>query len=191
MSLLPGRGRCSRDPERVAQAYRSDSVWRNGDEFIVGRTAIIDFLRRRWSKERDYRLVKQFVGSWRKQNSVRFQYDWRDDAERWYRSYGNEQWEFDASGLMARREASINDMIIAASERRFLWDAGPRPAQFPGLGALDESTLNNLGVFHFDQIAGWSEAQVLWMENHVFARGRIGRENWQQQARDLATASAG
>lgn len=124
----------SRDPERVSLAYTEDSTWRNRGEFFVGRAAIVEFLKRKWSKENDYRLIKDLWAFTDNRIAVRFQYEWHDAKGQWHRSYGNEQWEFDAHGLMARREASINDIEIAASERRFLWPApGPRPADVPGL----------------------------------------------------------
>jgi nuclear transport factor 2 (NTF2) superfamily protein len=125
----------SRDPEKVSLAYTEDSRWRNRSEFLEGRAAIVKFLAGKWEKELDYRLIKDlwaFDGNF---ISVRFQYEWHDAAGQWYRSYGNEQWEFDEHGLMRRREASINDIEIAEKDRRFHWAApGPRPADVPGLG---------------------------------------------------------
>jgi uncharacterized protein len=126
----------SRDPERVALAYTEDSRWRNRAEFFHGRAAIIEFLKRKWAKELDYRLIKELWSFHDNRISVRFQYEWHDDADNWFRAHGNEQWEFDESGLMRRREASINDVPIKGSDRRFLWPAGPRPADFPGLTEL-------------------------------------------------------
>src|SRR4029077_16424010 len=124
----------SRDPDRVALAYTEDSVWRNRSEFIVGRDQIRQFLARKWARELDYRLVKALWAFTDNRIGVRFQYEWHDDAGHWYRSYGNEQWEFDERGLMRRREASINDVPIAASNRKFFWPApGPRPADHPGI----------------------------------------------------------
>lgn len=124
----------SRDPQRVSLAYTEDSTWRNRGEFFTGRAAIVEFLTRKWAKENDYRLIKDLWAFTDNRIAVRFQYEWHDAKGQWHRSYGNEQWEFDAQGLMARREASINDIEIAASERRFLWPApGPRPADVPGL----------------------------------------------------------
>lgn len=109
----------SRDPERVAGAYTEDSVWRNRDEFITGRAAIKDFLTRKWGHELDYRLRKSLWTFGERRIAVRFQYEWHDAASQWFRSYGNELWEFDDNGLMRRREASIDDVRIAAAERRF------------------------------------------------------------------------
>lgn len=125
----------SRDPERVSLAYSEGSRWRNRSEFLQGRTAIVEFLSRKWQKEQDYRLVKDLWAFDRNFIAVRFQYEWHDAEGQWHRSYGNEQWEFDGEGLMQRREASINDVAIKESERRFHWQApGPRPADVPGLG---------------------------------------------------------
>ena len=126
----------TRDPERVALAYTPDSRWRNRAEFFQGRDAIIAFLRRKWARELDYRLIKEVWASDGNHIAVRFQYEWHDDSGNWFRSYGNEQWEFDASGLMRRREASINDVAIVEAERRFRWPLGPRPAEHPGLEEL-------------------------------------------------------
>lgn len=124
----------SRDPDRVAMAYSVQSHWRNRAEIFVGRDQVRDFLRRKWDKELDYRLVKEMWCFDADRIAVRFQYEWRDDASQWYRAHGNELWEFDPEGLMRRREASINDRPIRADERRFHWDApGPRPADHPGL----------------------------------------------------------
>lgn len=115
----------SRDPERVAMAYTEDSEWRNRTEFLKGREAIRAFLVRKWEKERDYRLAKELWGFRENRIAVRFEYEWHDEAGQWYRSYGNEMWEFDNEGLMARRYASINDAAIHEDERRLL---GPTPA---------------------------------------------------------------
>ncbi|MGF1570443.1 MAG: DUF1348 family protein [Nodosilinea sp.] len=124
----------SRDPDRVALAYTEDSHWRNRAEVFQGREAIRAFLRRKWDKELDYRLVKEVWAFGDHRIAVRFQYEWRDDAGQWYRAYGNENWEFDPSGLMRRREASINDRPISSAERRFDWPApGSRPPEHPGL----------------------------------------------------------
>ncbi len=123
----------SRDPEKVALAYTEDSVWRNRAEFLQGRDAIVAFLRRKWARELDYRLVKELWGFRENRMAVRFKYEWHDDSGNWFRSHGNELWEFDEHGLMRRREASINDAPILASERKFLWGEGPRPENHPGL----------------------------------------------------------
>jgi len=126
----------TRDPERVAGAYTEDSRWRNRAEFFAGREAIVAFLRRKWARELDYRLIKEVWAVTSNRIAVRFAYEWRDDSGHWYRSHGNEQWEFDESGLMRRREASINDVIMRESDRLFRWPTGPRPAEHPGLTAL-------------------------------------------------------
>jgi nuclear transport factor 2 (NTF2) superfamily protein len=126
----------SRDPQRVALAYTEDSRWRNRSEFFEGRAAIAEFLTRKWAKEIDYRLIKEVWAFHSNHIAVRFQYEWHDAQGDWFRSYGNEQWEFDEYGLMRRREASINDVPIAASQRKFLWPPGPRPADHPGLTEL-------------------------------------------------------
>ena len=126
----------SRDPERVALAYTEDSRRRNRAEFFQGRAAIVAFLRRKWAKELDYRLIKELWAFHEHRIAVRFQYEWHDDSGQWFRACGNEQWEFDEQGLMLRREASINDVPIRADERRFQWPSGPRPAEHPGLSEL-------------------------------------------------------
>ncbi len=126
----------SRDPEKVALAYTEDSRWRNRAEFIQGREEIVIFLKRKWARELDYRLVKELWGFRENRMAVRFKYEWHDDSGNWYRSHGNELWEFDGHGLMRRREASINDTPILESERKFRWDQGPRPEDHPGLAAL-------------------------------------------------------
>lgn len=124
----------SRDPVRVSQAYTADSTWRNRSEFFVGREAIVEFLTRKWAREHDYRLIKDLWAFSGNRIAVRFQYEWQDDSGAWFRSYGNEQWEFDELGLMRRREASINDVTIKSDDRRFFWDApGARPESVPGL----------------------------------------------------------
>jgi len=124
----------SRDPNRVALAYTEDSVWRNRSEFLVGRDQIREFLTRKWDRELDYRLVKSLWAFTDDRIAVRFQYEWHDANGQWFRSYGNELWEFDERGLMRRREASINDVVILEAERRFFWSApGPRPADYPGI----------------------------------------------------------
>ncbi len=124
----------SRDPERVALAYTEQSRWRNRVEFFAGRPAIVEFLRRKWTRELDYRLIKEVWAWGGSRIAVRFVYEWRDDSGQWFRSHGNENWEFDADGPMAERHASINDTPIAEADRRFRWPApGPRPADHPGL----------------------------------------------------------
>jgi nuclear transport factor 2 (NTF2) superfamily protein len=124
----------SRDPERVAMAYSPDSEWRNRNTFLRGRDEIRAFLRQKWDRELDYRLAKSLWGFRENRIAVRFQYEWRDAEGQWYRSYGNELWEFDDAGLMRRREASINDLPIAEADRRFLWIApGPRPNAHAGI----------------------------------------------------------
>ena len=124
----------SRDPERVALSYSEDSVWRNRSEFITGRAEIRRFLAGKWDRELDYRLVKDLWAFTDDRIAVRFQYEWHDAAGQWHRSYGNELWEFDDSGLMRRREASINDVLIRESDRRFFWSApGPRPSDHHGI----------------------------------------------------------
>jgi nuclear transport factor 2 (NTF2) superfamily protein len=126
----------SRDPERVSLAYSVDSRWRNRSEFINGRNEIVAFLKRKWSKELDYRLIKElwvFDGA---RIAVRFAYEWHDDSGQWFRSYGNENWEFNEQGLMTRRHASINDLPIKEAERLYHWPAGPRPDNHPGLSDL-------------------------------------------------------
>ena len=117
----------TRDPERVALAYTEDSDWRNRSEFFRGREAIVAFLKRKWSCELEYRLVKDLWSFHENRISVRFRYEWTNDSGNWFRSYGNEQWEFDEHGLMRRREASINDVAIEEYEREFRWALGPRP----------------------------------------------------------------
>jgi nuclear transport factor 2 (NTF2) superfamily protein len=124
----------TRDPNLVALAYTEDSVWRNRSEFIVGRDQIRTFLASKWDRELDYRLVKDLWVFSDNRIAVRFQYEWHDAAGRWHRSYGNELWEFDEYGLMRRREASINDVPILETDRKFFWPApGPRPADHPDI----------------------------------------------------------
>ena len=124
----------SRDPKRVALAYSEDLVWRNRGEFITGRAAIRRFLSGKWDRELDYRLVKELWAFTEDRIAVRYQYEWHDVAGQWHRSYGNELWEFDEQGLMRRREASINDVPILESERKFFWPApGPRPSDHSGI----------------------------------------------------------
>ena len=126
----------SRDPARVALAYTQDSQWRNRSEFLRGRDAIIAFLTAKWSREQDYRLIKSLWAHDSNRIAVRFAYEWHDDAGGWHRSYGNENWEFAADGLMARRIASINDLPISAESRLFRWPLGRRPDDHPGLEEL-------------------------------------------------------
>lgn len=126
----------SRDPAKVALAYTPDSRWRNRAEFIQGRPAIEALLERKWQREMDYRLIKEVWAYTGNHIAVRFAYEWHDDSGQWYRSHGNEQWEFDAEGLMQRREASINDVRIAEADRKFHWPLGRRPDDHPGLGDL-------------------------------------------------------
>ena len=125
------------DPQRVSLAYTADSRWRNRDLFLKGRAEIVDFLTAKWAKERDYRLIKELWAFTDDRIAVRFAYEHHDDAGRWFRAYGNENWRFDENGLMAERHASINDLAISEAERLFHWDrGGPRPANHPGLGEL-------------------------------------------------------
>jgi hypothetical protein len=126
----------SRDPGRVALAYTPDSAWRNRAEFFAGREAITAFLQRKWARELDYRLIKEVWAFTENRIAVRFAYEWHDDAGSWFRSYGNENWEFAPNGLMQRRIASINDLPIAAAERRYHWPLGRRPDGHPGLSEL-------------------------------------------------------
>lgn len=125
-----------RDPEKVALAYTPDSVWRNRAEFLQGRDAIVAFLTRKWNRELDYRLIKELWAFTDNRIAVRFAYEWHDDSGQWFRSYGNENWEFDEHGLMRRRIASINDLPIATVDRLFHWPSGPRPQDHPGLSEL-------------------------------------------------------
>jgi nuclear transport factor 2 (NTF2) superfamily protein len=126
----------TRDPERVSLAYTTDSVWRNRAEFFAGREAIVEFLRRKWSKELEYRLIKELWAFRLNRIAVRFAYEWHDEAVRWFRSYGNENWEFTPGGLMQRRIASINDLPINEIDRKFHWPHGRRPDDHPGLTDL-------------------------------------------------------
>ncbi|MET8945670.1 nuclear transport factor 2 family protein [Streptomyces sp. NPDC004542] len=126
----------SRDPEKVALAYSPDSEWRNRAEFLHGRERIVEFLTRKWNQEKDYRLIKELWAFGGNRIAVRFAYEFHDNSGNWYRSYGNENWEFDEDGLMRRRIASINDLGISESERKFFWPLGPRPADHPGLSEL-------------------------------------------------------
>ena len=127
----------SRDPARIALAYTIDSRWRNRRDFLQGRPAIIDFLTGKWEREAQYRLIKELWAFTGDRIAVRFAYEWQDGAGQWFRAYGNENWAFDASGLMRERHASINDMRIAPDDRKFHWDrSGPRPADHPELSDL-------------------------------------------------------
>ena len=128
----------SRDPDRVAGVYTEDTVWRNRAEFPVGREAVRTFLQRKWARELDYRLIKELWAFTDHRIAVRFAYEWRDDSGHWFRSYGNENWEFNPQGLMQRRFASINDLPIAESERLFHWPLGRRPD--------DHASLSDLGL---------------------------------------------
>ncbi|WP_040797297.1 nuclear transport factor 2 family protein [Nocardia higoensis] len=121
----------TRDPERVAAAYTEDSVWRNRDEYFIGRAAIVDFLTRKWEKENGYALRKELWAFDGNRIAVRFQYEWHDESGAWWRSYGNEQWEFAPDGLMSRREASINDVAIAEADRRIFGPRGPEEDDAP------------------------------------------------------------
>ena len=123
----------SRDPQRVVLGYSETTHWRNRAEFVVDRETALAFLRRKWDKELDYRLIKEMWAFDGPRIAVRFAYEWHDDAEHWFRSYGNENWEFDEHGLLARRHASINDVPITAAERKFFWPLGRRPDGHPGL----------------------------------------------------------
>lgn len=126
----------TRDPQRVAMAYTPESRWRNRAEFPQGREQIQAFLTRKWQREHDYRLIKEIWAFDTHRIAVRFAYEWHDDAGQWFRSYGNENWEFDAQGFMAVRHASINDLPIAEADRKFHWQLGRRPLDYPGLSAL-------------------------------------------------------
>ena len=128
----------SRDPARVSLAYTPDSRWRNRAEFVTGREEIAAFLTRKWAKELDYRLIKEIWAHDGNRIAVRFAYEWHDDAGNWFRSYGNENWEFDENGLMAKRHASINDLPIKESDRLFHWPLGRRPD--------DHKSLSDLGL---------------------------------------------
>ncbi|MBG6155893.1 nuclear transport factor 2 (NTF2) superfamily protein [Labrenzia sp. EL_159] len=124
------------NPTKVAQAYTSDTIWRNRAEFPLGRLEVIEFLTRKWQREHEYRLIKELWTFEDTRIAVRFAYEWHDSDKNWYRSYGNENWEFAANGLMHRRYASINDLAISGSERKFHWPIGPRPVDHPGLSEL-------------------------------------------------------
>jgi nuclear transport factor 2 (NTF2) superfamily protein len=126
----------TRDPQRVSLAYTPDSRWRNRAEFVTGRDEIVGLLQRKWTRELDYRLIKELWAFGGNRIAVRFAYEWHDDAGNWFRSYGNENWEFDENGLMARRHASINDLPIRDADRLFHWPLGRRPDDHPGLSDL-------------------------------------------------------
>ena len=126
----------SRDPDRVVLVYTDDTVWRNRAEFPVGREQVREFLQTKWAKELDYRLIKELWAFTENRIAVRFAYEWHDQSGQWFRSYGNENWEFNSQGFMMRRFASINDLAIKESERKFFWDLGRRPDNHPGLSDL-------------------------------------------------------
>ncbi len=126
----------TRDPHKVSLAYTVDSTWRNRAEFLAGREAIVQFLQRKWAKELDYRLIKELWAFHENRIAVRFAYEWHDDAGNWFRSYGNENWEFTGQGLMQRRIASINDLPIKEADRKYLWPLGRRPDDHAGLSDL-------------------------------------------------------
>ena len=125
-----------RDPEKVAMAYTLDSQWRNRNEFLKGRAEIVEFLKRKWAKEHEYRLIKELWAFEDNRIAVRFAYEWHDGTGQWWRSYGNENWEFDENGLMQKRYASINDLAIQESDRLFYWQQGRRPDDHEGLSEL-------------------------------------------------------
>jgi nuclear transport factor 2 (NTF2) superfamily protein len=126
----------SRDPQKVSLAYSADSVWRNRSEFVTGRETIVQFLTRKWATELDYRLIKELWAFNENRIAVRFAYEWHDDSGNWFRSYGNENWEFNPDGLMQKRYASINDLPIQESECKYHWPLGRRPDDHPGLSQL-------------------------------------------------------
>jgi nuclear transport factor 2 (NTF2) superfamily protein len=126
----------SRNPERVSLAYTPDSQWRNRSEFLTGREAIVQFLRRKWNRELDYRLIKELWAFTENRIAVRFAYEFHDDSGNWFRAYGNENWEFDEHGLMRRRIASINDLPIQEADRKYHWPLGRRPDDHPSLSEL-------------------------------------------------------
>ena len=127
----------TRNPEKVALAYTQDSKWRNRAEFVNGRQEIIAFLKRKWARELDYRLIKEIWAYGSNRIAVRFSYEWHDDSGNWFRSYGNENWEFDEGGLMRMRYASINDLLIEDSDRKYHWPLGRRPDGHAGLSELN------------------------------------------------------
>ena len=126
----------SRDPQRVSLVYTEDSQWRNRHEFPVGRAQIVEFLQRKWQREHEYRLIKEIWAHDSHRIAVRFAYEWKDDTGQWFRSYGNENWEFEDNGLMRKRYASINDLAISENERLFHWPQGRRPDDHPSLSEL-------------------------------------------------------
>jgi len=126
----------SRNPEKVSLAYTKDSKWRNRSDFPTGRREIREFLTQKWIREVEYRLIKELWAYHENRIAVRFAYEWRDHGGAWFRSFGNENWEFDPDGLMLNRHASINDLAISAEDRLFLWPQGPRPANHPSLSDL-------------------------------------------------------
>ncbi len=126
----------TRDPDRVVLVYTENTRWRNRSEFPVGREEVHEFLQRKWARELDYRLIKELWACAENRIAVRFAYEWRDDSAQWFRSFGNENWEFNEQGLMMRRYASINDLPIQKTDRKFLWPLGPRPQDHPGLSDL-------------------------------------------------------
>lgn len=126
----------TRDPDRVVLVYTEDTIWRNRAEFPVGREQVHQFLTRKWERELDYRLIKELWGFMSNRIAVRFAYEWHDDSGQWFRSYGNENWEFNENGFMHRRFASINDLPIKETERKYHWPLGRRPDDHPGLSDL-------------------------------------------------------
>lgn len=126
----------TREPDRVVLVYTEGTRWRNRAEFPIGREQVRQFLQRKWARELDYRLIKELWSFAGNRIAVRFAYEWHDDSEHWYRSYGNENWEFTVQGFMSRRYASINDLPIPASDRKFHWPLGRRPDEHPGLSDL-------------------------------------------------------
>ncbi|MEX1147186.1 MAG: nuclear transport factor 2 family protein [Sphingomonadales bacterium] len=132
----------TRQPAQIALAYSPDSQWRNRSEFVTGRAQIEALLARKWERERDYRLIKELWAFAGNRIAVRFAYEWHDDSGNWFRSYGNENWEFDSEGLMRRRFASINDLPISPDDRKFHWPLGPRPADHPGLSDLGSGLID-------------------------------------------------
>ena len=126
----------NRDPQKVSMAYTADSCWRNRSEFLTGRDQIVVFLTNKWAKEHEYRLIKELWAFEQNRIAVRFAYEWHNEQGEWYRSYGNENWEFNEQGLMQKRYASINDLAINEADRKFHWPQGPRPVNHPGLSDL-------------------------------------------------------